>query len=279
MRNSTSGITASAAIVTVTVAGRQPWWVVSDATSGRKMSCPVAFAAVRMPLTSPRRATNQRVETVATKAIDIEPVPRPTSSPQHSSSCQLCVMNTVSPLPAATRSSATHDHRPDAEAVHQGGRERRHQPEQRHVDRHRRADGGVRPAELHVQRIHEHARDRTERRRAEHGHEGHRGDEPGPVQPPAPHTGGVGSGGQRLDSTIGPRDAHPVILGDERSGAPVAGLPICARILPCTRPSASGGRPAACAGGRLRRGDPAATVRLAPAGRTASRCTRSPRPD
>ena len=50
--------------------------------TGRKMSCPVAFAAVSTPLTSPRRATNQRVDTVATKAIDIEPVPSPTQTPQ-----------------------------------------------------------------------------------------------------------------------------------------------------------------------------------------------------
>jgi hypothetical protein len=66
----------------------------------------VAPAAVRMPLTRPRWRTNQRPVTVATNAIDIEPVPTPTSTPQHSSSCQLAVMNTVSPLPAATRTSA-----------------------------------------------------------------------------------------------------------------------------------------------------------------------------
>ena len=105
--NRTSGTTARAATATVTEAGRHPWCSVSAARIGRKISCPVAFAAVRMPLTRPRRATNHRVETVATNAMDIDPVPMPTSSPQHSSSCQLAVMNTVNPLPAATSSSAT----------------------------------------------------------------------------------------------------------------------------------------------------------------------------
>ena len=59
-----------------------------------------------MPLTRPRRATNQRLVIVATKAIDIEPVPSPTSRPQQRISCQGSVMKTVSPLPTATMSSA-----------------------------------------------------------------------------------------------------------------------------------------------------------------------------
>ena len=40
----------------------------------------VALAAVRMPETSPRRATNQRPTTVATSAIAIDPVPSPTTA-------------------------------------------------------------------------------------------------------------------------------------------------------------------------------------------------------
>ena len=36
----------------------------------------------------------------------MEPVPRPTSSPQSRISCQLEVMKTVSPLPSATTTSA-----------------------------------------------------------------------------------------------------------------------------------------------------------------------------
>ncbi len=53
-----------------------------QAHSGRKTSWPEAPAAVRIPVTSPRRATNQRLVTVAENAIAIEPVPSPTSTPQ-----------------------------------------------------------------------------------------------------------------------------------------------------------------------------------------------------
>ena len=59
-----------------------------------------------MPATRPRRATNQRFTTVATNAIDIEPAPTPTMTPQHRTSCHAAVMNTVSPLPRATITSA-----------------------------------------------------------------------------------------------------------------------------------------------------------------------------
>ena len=69
--------------------------------SGRKMSCPVALPAVRMPLTSPRRWTYHRLEIVATKVIDIEPVPAPTTMPHRSMSCHGAFMKIVSPLPRA----------------------------------------------------------------------------------------------------------------------------------------------------------------------------------
>ena len=39
---------------------------------------------------------------MATNASASDPVPRPISTPQHSTSCQLAVMNTVAPLPTAT---------------------------------------------------------------------------------------------------------------------------------------------------------------------------------
>ena len=74
--------------------------------SGRNTRPPAACAAVSTPETSPRRATNQRPVTVATKASAIDPVPTPTSTPQSSTSCQAVVMNTVRPLPAATSTSA-----------------------------------------------------------------------------------------------------------------------------------------------------------------------------
>ncbi len=59
-----------------------------------------------MPVTSPRRAVNQRLVTVAAKASAIEPVPSPTSRPQQSSSCQAAVIHTVAPEPTAMTTSA-----------------------------------------------------------------------------------------------------------------------------------------------------------------------------
>jgi hypothetical protein len=46
------------------------------------------------------------VATVAAKLIAIEPVPAPTSTPQHRISSQLVLMNTVPPAPSATTNSA-----------------------------------------------------------------------------------------------------------------------------------------------------------------------------
>ncbi|PSK63743.1 hypothetical protein B0E53_04329 [Micromonospora sp. MH33] len=57
-------------------------------------------------MTRPRRRTNQRPVTVATKASAIEPVPSPTSTPQQRINCQLAVIPTVSALPSATSTSA-----------------------------------------------------------------------------------------------------------------------------------------------------------------------------
>ncbi len=82
IRSQTSGTTTRAARATVTEAGRQPCSETIQAQSGRKTSCPEAPAAVRTPVTRPRRATNQRLVTVAANAMAMEPVPRPTSSPQ-----------------------------------------------------------------------------------------------------------------------------------------------------------------------------------------------------
>ena len=67
----------------------------------------MALAAVRTPITSPRRRTNQRLATVAANTSAIDPVPSPISTPQSSTSCQLLVTKTLRPLPAAISSSAT----------------------------------------------------------------------------------------------------------------------------------------------------------------------------
>src|SRR6185369_7536825 len=103
----TSGTTASAAAATMSDAQRQPWYSVTCATTGKKISWPVALAAVSTPVTRPRRASNHRVATVATKPIEIDPVPTPTSTPHSSTSCQLVVMNTLSADPVAMSVNAT----------------------------------------------------------------------------------------------------------------------------------------------------------------------------
>jgi hypothetical protein len=87
-------------------ATRQPLCSAAAATTGRNTSCPVALPAVRMPVTRPRRRTNQRCATVAANTSAIEPVPSPTSTPQSSTSCQLAWTKTVSPEPTAISSSA-----------------------------------------------------------------------------------------------------------------------------------------------------------------------------
>ena len=58
-----------------------------QASSGRKISWPVAFDAVRTPVTSPRRATNQRLATSAASGTAIAPVASPMTTPQSRSSC------------------------------------------------------------------------------------------------------------------------------------------------------------------------------------------------
>src|SRR3712207_8133807 len=58
------------------------------------------FRSVSTPDTRPRWATNHRPVTVATSDSAIDPVPSPTSTPHSSTSCQLAVMKTVSPLPS-----------------------------------------------------------------------------------------------------------------------------------------------------------------------------------
>src|SRR4051812_1892040 len=103
----TRGTTASAAPAMTKDAVRQPTEPARAATIGRNTSWPVAPPAVRMPITRPRRSTNQRFAIVAANTIAIEPVPRPISTPQVMSSWNDSVMNTVSPLPSDTISNAT----------------------------------------------------------------------------------------------------------------------------------------------------------------------------
>ena len=70
------------------------------------MSCPVATLAERMPTTRPRRATNQRVATVAPSTMAVIPVPKPTTNPQSAMRCQACVIVSEATRPAMMIDSA-----------------------------------------------------------------------------------------------------------------------------------------------------------------------------
>ena len=197
MNTSTSGTTPSAAAATISDAQRQPCRVVTSATTGRKISWPVALAAVSTPVTSPRCASNQRVATSRRSPSRWRRCPMPTRTPHSSTSCQLVVIVTLSADPAAISTQRRRQHRPDAEAVHQSRGERCGEPEQRHVDRHRQPDDAVRPAELVVQRVHHHAGHRAEAGRAEDRDEADGGHHPGPV-----HAEAWARGGRRHRSTV-----------------------------------------------------------------------------
>ncbi len=103
---STGTATAVAARDTTTTAVRQPWCSTSAASSGMKTRLPAAPPAVSTPVTRPCLAWNQRPETVVAKAPAIEPLPRPTSTPQQRISCQLCVIRMVRPAPTEIVSRA-----------------------------------------------------------------------------------------------------------------------------------------------------------------------------
>ena len=149
--------------------------LVSFASMGRKMSCPVALLAVSMPTTRPRRSANQRVATVAPRTSATMPVPRPTTTPQ-------------SARAARSRSSRSRrgcrrdhqlatDHRPHAEPVDEGGGERPISPN----SARRTASGGDlgrAPAEFPLERHDHHARRAHRPGRRQHGEEGGGDDDP-----------------------------------------------------------------------------------------------------
>lgn len=105
-RNATSGITIAAATATTSTTGRQPWRCAIAASIGRNTSWPVAVLAVRIPITRPRRAWNQRVTKVADSVSATTPVEQPTISPQITTICQLCVIIDDSATPALIVTSA-----------------------------------------------------------------------------------------------------------------------------------------------------------------------------
>ena len=65
----------------------------------------MAVLAVRTPITRPRRATNQRLATVAASTSAVAPVPMPTTTPHSSTSCQGVRITVVRATPTVTRES------------------------------------------------------------------------------------------------------------------------------------------------------------------------------
>ena len=153
---------------------------VSAASTGRKTSWPVALAAVSTPVTRPRRATNQRLATVAARTWPSSRCRarrrRPTAAPGASPA----VARTVSPRAGAHQQQREQHHAADAEALHRGGRERAGEAEQHEVDADGEADGPAGEAVL-LQRHEQDAGRRAEAAGGQQRQEGDAGDDPGVV--------------------------------------------------------------------------------------------------
>ena len=144
-------------------------------------SWPVAFAAVRMPVASPRRATNQRFATTAASVTDTAPVATPITTPHRSVNCQVSLIRSVASAPAATAATATITHR-----LRPNGRtwppRRPAEPVEHQVEPGREADRGCCPAEVVVQRDDEHPDHRPEPGHGRERHERDGEDDPAVVE-------------------------------------------------------------------------------------------------
>ena len=91
-------MTASALSAMVMPTERQPWCFASEARTGRNTSCPLALAAVSVPVTMPRCFTNQREATVEANTVAMQPEPVPTTTPHSRNSCHgecICVVSSA----------------------------------------------------------------------------------------------------------------------------------------------------------------------------------------
>ena len=110
MNSHTSTKTIAAAAATINAADRQLDDSTTVASGVRKINCPVAFAADNIPMTSPRRASNQRVATTAASTIAVTPVPAPTTTPHNRKNCHsadICDDNATAPAISASAPSTT----------------------------------------------------------------------------------------------------------------------------------------------------------------------------
>jgi len=97
----TTGTIAAIATVTATATPCQPYCTASSASSGRKASCPAAFAALSSPIARPLLAANQRFAIAAATPTAPPPAPIPTMKPQVMKSCPGAVIKSDRPVPAA----------------------------------------------------------------------------------------------------------------------------------------------------------------------------------
>ncbi len=121
---------------------------------------------------------NQRADTVAASTMAVRPVPRPTTTPQSSSSCQSSVMNSEPTKPLPIRAMREDDDLADAEIVHEGGGEGTHQAEEDQPHGERGGDLRGFPAELVLQRLDEDAGRAHGAGGHQHGEEGGGDDHP-----------------------------------------------------------------------------------------------------
>ena len=199
----TKGMTVRAARDTVTAAGRQSYVSMIHDSSGRKISWPEAEAAVRMPVTRPRRSVNQRLVTVAAKASAMRTGAQ--ADQQAPAQHQLPGRRHPHGQAGAQRDDreGDRDDPPDAEAVHQRGGEGGRQPVQREVDGDGGPDRAARPVELGVERVDEQPGQGAEGGGADDRHEGDSGDEPGPVDGRARGPAGLPEATEGLDGING----------------------------------------------------------------------------
>ncbi|MCY1330003.1 hypothetical protein D9M69_156240 [compost metagenome] len=106
IRPSTSTASSAHAASTGSTATRQPICSISQAATGRNASWPVAELAVSRPMTSPRRALNQRLATTAASTSAVSPEPTPSISPHATKSCHSSVDTVASAMPPAISASA-----------------------------------------------------------------------------------------------------------------------------------------------------------------------------
>ena len=135
-----------------------------------------------MPTTRPRRATNQRLATVAPSTLPAMPVPMPLSAPQKRLSCHSVVIRALAIMLAQISAIPPSITQPRAEAIDQPAGQRADQPEQQQADRYRERDRRQVPAHVGLQRVEKHARRRAHAGRDQQRQRRHADDDPAVVE-------------------------------------------------------------------------------------------------